>query len=74
MQEPQSKVCRECQIEKDIEAFAPNQYGKNNRVLKDQSVESFMRRKSKPTHNKRETLLLNTQSLRLERYLIAQFV
>ena len=34
MQEPQSKVCRECQIEKDIEEFAPNQYGKNNRILR----------------------------------------
>lgn len=29
-----TKVCRVCKIEKDIEAFAPNQFGKNNRVLR----------------------------------------
>jgi len=34
MQEPQSKVCRECKIDKNIEDFAPNQFGKNNRVLR----------------------------------------
>jgi len=34
MQEQRSKVCRECKIEKDIESFAPNQFGKNNRVLR----------------------------------------
>jgi len=34
MPEPQSKVCRECKIKKDIENFAPNQFGKNNRVLR----------------------------------------
>lgn len=34
MLEPPSKICKECNIEKPIEAFAPNQYGKNNRVLR----------------------------------------
>ncbi|MEQ8237785.1 MAG: endonuclease domain-containing protein [Cyclobacteriaceae bacterium] len=34
MEEPQFKVCRECKIEKNIEDFAPNQFGKNNRVLR----------------------------------------
>ncbi|MDP2174343.1 MAG: endonuclease domain-containing protein [Bacteroidota bacterium] len=30
----QFKVCKVCKIEKEIEAFAPNQYGKDNRVLR----------------------------------------
>ena len=34
MSEPQSKICRECKIEKEIEAFSPNQFGKNNRGLR----------------------------------------
>jgi hypothetical protein len=29
-----TKVCKVCKIEKSIEDFAPNQYGKNNRVLR----------------------------------------
>ncbi|MCO6499523.1 MAG: hypothetical protein J5I47_03980 [Vicingus serpentipes] len=32
--EPQFKICKVCQEKKEIEAFAPNQYGKNNRVLR----------------------------------------
>ncbi len=34
MPEQQVKTCKECGKEKDVEAFAPNQYGKNNRVLR----------------------------------------
>lgn len=34
MAEQKTKVCKTCNIEKDIEDFAPNQYGKNNRVLR----------------------------------------
>ncbi len=34
MSEQQTKRCKECEIEKNIEDFAPNQYGKNNRVLR----------------------------------------
>ena len=34
MSEPLTKVCKVCKIEKEIEAFAPNQFGKNNRVLR----------------------------------------
>jgi hypothetical protein len=30
----QFKVCKTCKESKDIEAFAPNQFGKNNRVLR----------------------------------------
>lgn len=32
--EPKSKVCIQCGIEKPIEAFAKNQFGKNNRILR----------------------------------------
>lgn len=32
--EEPSKVCAQCGIEKPIEAFAKNQFGKNNRVLR----------------------------------------
>lgn len=28
------KTCKECEIEKSVEEFAPNQYGKNNRILR----------------------------------------
>ena len=34
MEEPKYKICKVCKIEKNIEAFALNQYGKNNRVLR----------------------------------------
>jgi hypothetical protein len=34
MSESATKICKVCKIEKNIEAFAPNQYGKNNRVLR----------------------------------------
>jgi len=34
MSEPRVKYCRECQTTKPEEAFAPNQYGKDNRVLR----------------------------------------
>ena len=34
MEEQKYKICKVCNIEKNIEAFAPNQYGKNNRVLR----------------------------------------
>jgi hypothetical protein len=34
MSKSETKTCRECGVEKDIEEFAPNQYGKNNRVLR----------------------------------------
>lgn len=34
MGEPKTKVCRICKIEKPIEAFAKNQFGKNNRILR----------------------------------------
>lgn len=34
MTEQKLKYCRECKTEKNIEAFAPNQYGKDNRVLR----------------------------------------
>ncbi|MCW5909991.1 MAG: hypothetical protein KIT62_02895 [Cyclobacteriaceae bacterium] len=33
-EEPTSKICTSCGIEKPIEAFAKNQFGKNNRVLR----------------------------------------
>ena len=33
-EEPQSKVCTSCGIEKPIEAFSKNQFGKNNRILR----------------------------------------
>ena len=33
-EEPASKICRACGIEKSIESFAKNQFGKNNRVLR----------------------------------------
>lgn len=32
--EPKSKVCTECHIEKPIEEFSKNQFGKNNRILR----------------------------------------
>lgn len=32
--EAATKVCMQCEIEKDIEYFAPNQYGKENRLLR----------------------------------------
>lgn len=32
--EPKSKVCTSCSIEKPIEAFSKNQFGKNNRILR----------------------------------------
>ena len=32
--ELQFKTCKVCREKKEIEAFAPNQYGKNNRVLR----------------------------------------
>lgn len=34
MSHKQFKVCKICKIEKEIEAFAPNQYGKDNRILR----------------------------------------
>jgi len=34
MPKEKSKICRECNVEKEAEEFAPNQYGKNNRVLR----------------------------------------
>jgi Recombination endonuclease VII len=34
MSEQKTKICKVCKIEKEIEAFAPNQFGKNNRVLR----------------------------------------
>jgi len=34
MSEQLTKVCKVCNIEKSINDFAPNQYGKNNRVLR----------------------------------------
>jgi hypothetical protein len=33
-EEPRSKVCTSCGNEKPIEAFAKNQFGKNNRILR----------------------------------------
>ena len=33
-EEPKSKVCTSCGLEKPIEAFSKNQFGKNNRVLR----------------------------------------
>jgi len=33
-EEPSSKVCTQCGIEKPIDSFAKNQFGKNNRVLR----------------------------------------
>jgi len=34
MSQKQFKICKVCKVEKEIEAFAPNQYGKDNRVLR----------------------------------------
>lgn len=34
MADSEQKYCRECKLFKSIESFAPNQYGKNNRVLR----------------------------------------
>jgi Recombination endonuclease VII len=34
LEEPLSKVCTRCGVEKPIEAFAKNQFGKNNRILR----------------------------------------
>jgi hypothetical protein len=34
MSEQKFKVCKTCKVEKSIEDFAPNQYGKDNRVLR----------------------------------------
>lgn len=34
MSEQQFKVCKVCNLKKSIEDFAPNQYGKDNRVLR----------------------------------------
>lgn len=34
MGQPHLKTCKECGIEKNVEDFAPNQYGKDNRVLR----------------------------------------
>ncbi|MCX6198598.1 MAG: endonuclease domain-containing protein [Bacteroidetes bacterium] len=33
-EEPKTKICTSCFIEKPIEAFSKNQFGKNNRVLR----------------------------------------
>lgn len=33
-EEPKSKICTNCGIEKPIEAFSKNQFGKNNRILR----------------------------------------
>lgn len=34
MSQQQFKVCKVCKQNKSIESFAPNQYGKNNRILR----------------------------------------
>lgn len=34
MSQPQFKICKVCKVKKSIEDFAPNQYGKDNRVLR----------------------------------------
>ncbi len=34
MSQQQFKTCKTCKKEKPIEEFAPNQYGKNNRILR----------------------------------------
>lgn len=34
MSDQQFKVCKVCKVEKTVESFAPNQYGKDNRVLR----------------------------------------
>jgi len=42
------KVCTECGVEKDEEEFAPNQYGKNNRVLRRPVCRECYAKKVKP--------------------------
>lgn len=34
MSDQQLKVCKVCKVEKTVESFSPNQYGKDNRVLR----------------------------------------
>lgn len=47
-EEQQFKVCKVCKIEKKIEDFAPNQYGKNNRVLRRPVCRECYSKKVKP--------------------------
>ena len=48
MEEQKLKVCRECKIEKSIEDFAPNQFGKNNRIVRRPVCRECYAKKVKP--------------------------
>ena len=54
LEEPNSKVCTSCGIEKPIEAFAKNQYGKDNRILRRPICKDCYSKKAKinPTEKK----------------------
>ncbi len=48
MAEQKLKICKECKIKKSIKDFAPNQYGKNNRILRRPVCRECYAKKKKP--------------------------
>lgn len=48
MEEVNTKWCRECNQMKSLDAFAPNQYGKDNRVLRRPVCRDCYAKKIKP--------------------------
>ena len=58
MPEPKLKYCRKCHQWKPEEAFAPNQYGKDNRILRRPVCRECYAKKVKPNPEEKRLYLL----------------
>jgi hypothetical protein len=57
---PQVKVCKVCRETKSVEAFAPNQYGKDNRVVRRPICKECYAKKIKVSAISKKDFILKT--------------